>query len=74
MWRCVNDWWGYCYNEPSWKKKPKTSFASAGSAVAEAGFVTQGECVNDPKTCSQYLTFSQVCQLQQNKAASQSPG
>jgi len=52
MWRCLNDVWGYCKDEPTCKRKPK-------EVGIEGKIFTGGECKLDPKSCGRYLSLSQ---------------
>lgn len=60
MWRCVNDFFGYCSKEPDWGKLPMPAYAGDGTKPVDTGSVIGGICKNDPKTCPFYLTHTQV--------------
>lgn len=67
-WRCVNDPTGYCYKEPNWEQveEERVTIDLAGKTHRQT--VTFNRCKNNPKTCSYYQTFTQVCSLQKNIA------
>ena len=68
LWRCANDLFGYCYKEPDWKETPQTRSTILGGAPVQDSALAGGRCINNPRTCSFYLSFNQVIQKQLNSA------
>lgn len=52
MWRCLNDIFGYCKDEPIYKSKPK-------EIGIEGGVFAFGTCKLDPRSCDKYQSLSQ---------------
>lgn len=59
MWRCVNNIYGYCTDEPEWEIAPKE--------IATGG-VGYGKCKLDPKSCGKYQDHVERCQEELLKA------
>lgn len=59
-WRCANDLLGYCYGKPDWKEKPAEVMPVKLEGVAIKPEFIGGECVNDPRSCSQYVPASKL--------------
>lgn len=51
MWRCINDYFGYCKGVPRWSKRPES--------LGAGEFPGRGLCKLDPKTCGQYQTLEE---------------
>lgn len=51
MWRCANDYFGYCDGEPEWGKEPEPT------GVGE--YSGKGACKLNRETCGRYSTVSQ---------------
>lgn len=49
MWRCLNDYLGYCNGEPEYETEPV-------GIGPESKIMADGICKLDPKTCDKYLT------------------
>lgn len=60
MWRCVNDFFGYCSKEPDWETLPQKVVLKRSSLNDMPIYMLGGVCKNDPKTCPNYLTQTQV--------------
>lgn len=70
MWRCVNDVFGYCHKEPDWVKKPDKLFDRSAPPGYRDVYSAGGTCINDPKTCSYYMTLTQALEGKLNIARS----
>ncbi|MBA7472192.1 MAG: hypothetical protein GH156_00520 [Dehalococcoidia bacterium] len=65
MWRCANDFMGYCSGEPEWRDPPREGIGRDSEVHGDAG----GTCKLDPKTCGKYLTYSQMLEARLRKEA-----
>lgn len=65
MWRCANDFMGYCSGEPEWGVPPREASHRSGAIYGDV----EGTCKRDPKTCGKYLTYSQMLEARLRKGA-----
>lgn len=63
MYRCTNDFMGYCSDTPVWKVKPKLQ----GNTVIGEGYEGGGTCKLSPETCGKYQRFSDQVSVKPKK-------
>jgi len=59
MWKCINDYFGYCQGEPNWIKKPTSLMHGIGPNEVITGSVIGGKCRSNPKTCPKHQTHTE---------------
>lgn len=60
MWRCANNFYGYCAGSPDFKEPPKPLTTSAGRGQIDTGSISGGLCSKDPASCGFYRSNSQL--------------
>lgn len=51
MWRCANDFFGYCMGQPEWEVQPQTNWAQDDAPRG-------GTCKKGPRECPKYRTLA----------------
>lgn len=60
MYRCANDYFGYCSGEPDWGKRPTALKLARYGRDLDTGSVAFGTCKLDLKTCGKHHTLAQM--------------